>query len=358
MKLRTGLCTLALGGLVCLANSAFAQPAGGRGPGGRGGPRVIAENLDNPSGVAVQPGTGAVFVAHHGGVARFTRNEDRTWAKVDEIGAFPTDVYGKGPIYEIGPLGLAFLDAQNLIVGEGSRKDGEEVVRIFKIAAAAPSSPAPSESAVFTLGPIKAGDKSALGEGNYYAVAVTGGAIYVTSNGDDTKGWIARSVVTNGKPGPLEAFIATKPLVNVDAPCGIAVNAAGDLVVGQMGEITAAKDSLLCVYDAKTGALKSKLKTDLNDLVGLAYSPDGKLYGVDFSWMDAAQGGLFELTIAGETVTSRKVVALDKPTALAFEPTGALLVTVFGTPVEGAATKSGQLIRIGVNALTGAPPQP
>ena len=60
--------------------------------------------------------------------------------------------------------------------------------------------------------------KELKAEGNYYGVVVTGGAIFATANGDDTKGWIVRSVIKDGEPQPLERYIATKEAVEVDAP--------------------------------------------------------------------------------------------------------------------------------------------
>ncbi len=93
------------------------------------------------------------------------------------------------------------------------------------------------------------------------------------------------------KARATHSLYRTKEKLSTDAPCGIAVSAAGDLVVSQMGEINVPADSLLCFYDPKTGALKSQLKTGLHDLVSIAYSKKtGKLYGVDFALDGSPQG--------------------------------------------------------------------
>lgn len=349
MKLQLKAGQIALCCALCLP--AFAQA---QNENMRRGPRVLADNLDNPSGVAIQPGTGDIFIAEHPGVARLTREGDG-YSIHREIAKYPTDIYGKGPMYDIGPLGLAFLGQNQLVVGDGSRPDGEEVIRVYNVGNKALESPQSEDHAEFTLGPITPGDASAKGEGNYYAVAVTSAAIYVTANGDDTKGWVVRSRLEGGKPGTLEPFIATKEAVMVDAPCGIAVNQDGDLVVSQMGEISVPGDSLLTVYDAKTGKLKHSCPTGLNDIVGIAYSPDGKLFGVDFSWIDPKQGGLYELTMTGEKCSARKITSLDKPTALAFDKEGGLLVTLFGTAAEGSTEKPGKLVRIAPRRLQPMP---
>ncbi|QDU39451.1 NHL repeat protein [Maioricimonas rarisocia] len=317
-----------------------------------GGPRPFARNLDNPTGIVVHPETGHVFVAERRGIVRFFKKEDGKRGRAMQVNRFPTDIYGKGPKYEIGPLGVAFLGSDHLVVGDGSRPDGEELVLVYNIEAEAPEKPARANSAAYKLGPIAPGDDSAKGEGNFYGVVVTDDGIFITANGDDTKGWILRAGVDGGKPGELKPFIATKQAVEVDAPCGITTNSDGDLVVGQMGEISLPGDSLLTVYDAKTGKLKSSMETGLNDIVGLAYSPaTGKLYAVDFSWIDTTKGGLFELTVEGDEVSTRKIAELDKPTAMAFDANGNLYVTVVGTAEEGGKGKPGKVLRFGKRAL-------
>ena len=309
--------------------------------------KVLVVNLENPCGVAVHPGTGDVFVASMHGVYRYKPNEKDREKKIhlefiNSVWATP-DIYGKGPMYNIGPLGLAFMDDNHLVVGDGSRKDGEEQVRIYKIDAEDKAhEPFKEDSAAFTLGPIKAGEQSAQGEGNFYGVAVGAGAIFVTSNGDDTKGWILKSAIADGKPGPLTPTIATKVATEVDAPVPIVFTPDGkELVVGQQGEVAAPPlDSLLTFYDPADGKLKRKLKANLNDLAGLAYSPKtGKLYGTDFSWSDTTKGGLFELVIEGEEVKPVKKLSLDKPTAIAFDKEGKLYITVFGSAKEGEDPK-------------------
>ncbi|QDT95121.1 NHL repeat-containing protein [Gimesia aquarii] len=307
--------------------------------------KTLVTNLENPSGIAIQDGTGHVFVASRYGVYRY----DAKGKTVDlEIAGYPTDVYGKGPKYNIGPLGLAFLNKDHLVVGDGSRPDGSELVRIYKVGDKPLAKWVKEDSAAQTLGPIKAGDKTAKGEGNFYGVAVGGGNIFVTCNGDDTKGWVAKSVVKDGKAGPLELTIATKEATNVDAPVAITFSPDGkQLVIGQMGEMNVPNDALLTFYDPATGKLNKSLKTGLSDIAGLAYSPKTKkLYATDFSWVDTKKGGLFELKIDGDKVTTEKIIALDKPAAIAFDKDGNLYLTTFGTQGKDPEKSPGSLAMI------------
>ncbi|MBL8849988.1 MAG: hypothetical protein JNG89_09895, partial [Planctomycetaceae bacterium] len=157
----------------------------------RNAPRVVQTNLDNPTGIAIHPKTNHLFIADRSGVIRLYRESDDRRAprtRVTEITGFPSDIYGKGPMFDIGPLGLAFLDDEHLIVADGSRKDVDEVVLIYDISETPPTEPAQADSAEYTLGPLGPNDMGQA-EGNYYALAVAGGAIFATANGDDTKGW-------------------------------------------------------------------------------------------------------------------------------------------------------------------------
>ena len=311
--------------------------------------KQLVSNLENPSGIAVQEGSGHVFVASRYGVYRY--DPDAHAVKLPEIAnsTKPTGTYGKGTYetstkFDIGPLGLAFLDKDHLIVGDGSKPDPEELVRVYKIGAEPAKSAITEDKAVHTLGPIKAGDLSAKGEGNFYGVAVGAGAIFVTSNGDDTKGWVLKSEIKDGKPGTLTPFIATKEATEVDAPVAITFSLDGkELVVGQMGEMNVSGDSLLTTYDPKTGKLIKKYETGLSDIAGLAYSSKTKkLYATDFAWLDSTKekaeektGGLYELTIKDDKVESKKILALDKPAAIAFSKDGSkLYLTTFGTKAK------------------------
>jgi DNA-binding beta-propeller fold protein YncE len=305
---------------------------------------TVLEALINPCGVAVQPETGHVFVSDSG-AGRIIRVVDGKAR--DVITDFPMDVYGEDPKYDIGPLGLLFLDKDTLVVGGGGNLDGEELVRVYKVPAAGKDAIKADEMKE-SVGPLTKTEEIA-GEGNFYAIAANETAIFVTSNGDDTKGWVARADHDgDGKLGELTRFIATKEAtfdstkeaVDVDAPVGITISPDGyQVVVGQMGEITDAKDSLLSFYAASDGTPLLNLETGLFDITSLAYSPKtGQLYALDFAWKKSKEGGLFRLDGHGagkdQTCEAVKRASLDKPTAMAFGPDGSLYMTIFGTAQE------------------------
>ena len=304
---------------------------------------VVLDGLKNPCGVAVQPGTGTVFVSESaaGRVIRVIDGEAQA-----VITGSSGDVYGKGPKYDIGPLGIVFLDEKRLAVADGGYPDGEEYIRVFEV-------PEPGQAAVAfedgtKIGPVAATDEIKA-EGNLYGVAATDTAIFVTCNGDDTKGWVAKAEIQGTKFGELKRFIATKEATNppTDAPVGITISPRGEIVIGQMGEINVENDSKLNFYNAKNGKVLLDRDTGLHDITALAYSPKGHLYALDFAWVDTAQGGLFRLDDNKEDgISPHKIVGLDKPTCMALGSDGSLYVTVIGAVAEGSQVGNGQLIRL------------
>ena len=305
---------------------------------------TVLSGLNNPCGVAIQPETGVVFVSDSG-AAKVVRVEDGK--AVDVITDFPIDVYGKGPKYNIGPLGLAFISKTRLVVGGGGLPDGEEKLRIYDIGDEAIKADKMASS--FMLEPTE----EIKGEGNFYGVAVTKTAIFVTCNGDDTKGWVSKAVIDGDKIGPFTRNIATKEAVEVDAPVGVTISPNDHLVIGQMGEITVPGDSLLTYYDTESGEKLLSYETGLHDITALAYGRGDirQLYALDFAWNDVSQGGLFQIVRDqkdGEpAVKSIKLTSLMKPTAMAFDEEGMLYVTVIGESEDGT---TGALLKIDLNA--------
>lgn len=308
---------------------------------------TVISGLNNPCGVAIQPGTGHVFVSDSGAgkIIRVVNGKAE-----DVIVGSGKDIYGKGPMYDIGPLGIIFLDKDTLVVGDGGYKDGEEFVRVFTVPAAGSKPLDFDKDAKEKIGPLAA-EGDIKPEGNLYGLAATPTAIYITCNGDDTKGWVAKIERNGTKFGKLMRSIATKEATEVDAPVAITIDSQGQIVVGQMGEINKPKDGLLTFYSAKTGKKIMNLETGLFDVTGLGYAPKtGLLYATDFAWMEPAEGGLYRLDQENkggkQSVKTTKIAKLDKPTAMTFAEDGSVYITIIGTNKEGETGKAGALLKL------------
>jgi DNA-binding beta-propeller fold protein YncE len=302
---------------------------------------TVLTGLNNPSGIAIQPETGTVFIADSGNLQVVKLVDGKAEPAIIE---FPKDVYGKGPKVNIGPLGLAFLDKNTLVVGGGGLPDGQELLRVYTL----PEDGKPIKADAMKTSFALAEDGDVKGEGNFYALAVTPEAIYVTCNGDDTKGWVSRATIKDGEVTGFERYLATKEATEVDAPVGITIAPQGGyLVVGQMGEINVPGDSLLTFYDPNSKEKLMNLKTGLHDIASVAYSPR-QMYVLDYAWADPTQGGLFQI-INDETAESgmrtKSILSLDKPTAMAFDSDGSLYITILGKADENSNSE-GKLIQI------------
>jgi hypothetical protein len=323
---------------------------------------TVVEGLNNPTGIAIQPGTNHVFVADSG-AGRVIRVVDGKLQEV--ITDFPTDYYGKSPIYDIGPLSLMFIDQFTLVVGGGGLEDGEDSIQLYKIpeAGKAPITADQIEGEAQTL---PAESDEIPGEGDFYSMANTSKGIYVTCNGDDAKGWIALATIVEGKLSNFKRSFALKEETKTNAPVAITLSPDGYLAIGQMGNIRGSGDSLLTFCDPEDGKILASFETGLDNLTGLAYGPKrGRLFATEFRKInqsaansgedseenvgeaDLPSGALVKLIARGEDECEAvEIMRLDKPTSLAFSPEGDLYVTLAGNTSEGVETPDGKLVVI------------
>jgi hypothetical protein len=308
----------------------------------------LITGLNQPCGIAIRPGTNDLYIAESGAARIIRVRPGEPNRVVDVVTGFAQEPFGPEPSYRLGPLGVAFLDKNHLIVGEGGQPSGRDVVRVFKLPE--DDRPLRVDETVQTLGPIPAGQLSETGEGDFFAIATVQTSFYAASNGDDTKGWILKSEFSGTMLGELEPTIATTQQTSSKAPAALTMSKRNELVVAQMGDLNHPRDSFLSFYSGKNRRLLLSLKTDLFDITALAYSPKTELlYAADFAWMEPMEGGLYRLDMALvggiQAVKPTRLVQLDRPTAMVFSGDGTLFVTIVGAGGSGDG-KSGQVLKI------------
>ena len=136
--------------------------------------------------------------------------------------------------------------------------------------------------AMATLGPIKSGKDTLKGEGTFYGVAVGADAIWVTCQGDDSKGWVAKAEIKDAtsselKLGELKPLIQTKTVTETAIPTGDHLHSRRQGTRRRARwatPIPTTADSMLAFYDPTNGSLKRKLKAGLRDLTRSGLQPE------------------------------------------------------------------------------------
>jgi glucose/arabinose dehydrogenase len=313
---------------------------------------TVLSGLDNPTAVVFRPGTTELLISESGAGQVVRMLADKPGKPTPVITGFPV---GPAPAplgFQVGPLGIAFLDRVTLAVGSGGQGHGHDVVGIYTLPTG--DKTLKFDDARRKLGPIPSGNDSKTGEGLFYAIAATPNAIFATSHGDDSAGWVSRAFLIDntGKAADLKPLIKTKVLARVGGPMALVISKRGELVVGESGTFDKPHDSAISFYNPKDkGRLLLTVPTGLNDIVGLAYSPrSGNLYALDLAWPDAKEAGLYRIDATRQdgqmSAKAVKIASLEKPTALAFASDGTLYITLLGAAAEGAKEKPGQVVKI------------
>lgn len=329
---------------------------------------TIATGLDSPLGVAVRPTHGDVYVSE-GGAGRVVWITLAKNAKpVPAVVGFAVGTSPDVPDLRAGPMGLAFVSSDDVVVGSGGQGPGKDAVRLFELRAnhkpltiddaKRTLTVRPGATAMHTGLAGKSASESKNGEGWFFGIATVPYAIFATSRSAEGAGWISRSSLLRSE-GPrtreiimdLRPFIDSSQTANAGGPVAATVSKQGELVVSHLAKFDQASRSTISFYNPDDSKLLLNLSSGLRDIVGLAYSPQTRLlYAVDLAWAEPKEGGLFRLdaTQDGNSlgIKAIKIASLDRPTSLAFAPDGTLYVTTLGQASADKTKKTGQLLKI------------
>jgi hypothetical protein len=126
----------------------------------------------------------------------------------------------------------------------------------------------------------------------------------------------------------------------------VAVSEQGFVLTARRG---AKRDSVLTFQNPASGATVMRLPTELHTIAGLAYSTRSpNLYALDLATASPGEGGLFRIDDAGQAgrpaCRAVRIQTIQKPTALAFGPDGALYITAWND--ANGRSDQGLLLRL------------
>lgn len=312
----------------------------------------LAEALQQPVGVAIQPESGHPFV-FEAAEQRVVRVVDGTPQPVITGYALSPREGEQGP--EFNPLSLLFLDKDRLLVGGGGLPRSTAAIRLYRIPAAG-AEPLSADKAATQLQLTPPEDSAADGIGNFFALAATPASLFATCYGDASAGRLVRAELgEEGALGELRRLDLDEAWAAESTPGGLAVSPkGGHLVLLQMGSLDSEPAAELVFFNQQ-GELLMKLESGLMDPAALAYSPQGMLYAVDLAWSTPDKAGLYRLVgtlnDGKQGVVAKKETELARPTGMAFDPDGVLYVTELGKPATDTdELQPGRLLRIDLNA--------
>lgn len=306
---------------------------------------TVVDGLDHPMALAIQPGTGMVFISESGAgrISRLTPD-----SAVEAVGGFPTAMVGSGnQALTLGPLGIAFADRNLLAVGITANAAESSPVRVYELPASGDKIAADKPKHTVALG--QGDGKKATAAGNIFALALDVPGQMAAASFDSRhpdRGWLGRFEISAERVGALTPMIGT----GTEQPRAFAVSPRGEWVTIEIATADQPGRSLLKFYHPETRKALLRLDTGLRDVSGLAYSPrTGWLYVTAAGEQDSAEAGVFRLDRAlvkdKPGVKPILVAKLDRPTALAFAPNGVLYAALLGKAAS-AEKKTGSVVRL------------
>lgn len=305
---------------------------------------TVHKGLESVSGLAIKPG------APEGGPYQLLVADGRQIIRISTatpaeaapaVKGFPLSVEVDGPKHRLRPSGLEFLTRTKLAVGIVGRGKGAPSIRVYAL---------PDDGSAIAYEQVdhavelnNAEQLSGKDVGAMFGLTRTDNAIFAAS-GDEPQGWLLKASLQANRLSDLQPFVATQSETGVSNPRAVIVNPKPHshyLIAGNAGELDAKRDSVIAFYGPVSGELAMAVRTGLFDVAGLAYSPTGDLYALDYSHHDKQLGGVFRIEATEvdgrQSCRAVKIAAVQRPTAIVFTPDGTLYV---GANEQGDAADS------------------
>lgn len=303
---------------------------------------VILDGLSYPSGIAIQPETGTVFVSDSG-KGQVVRMENGQ--PVPVLTDFPLTPLEFAPDIQLGPMGLLFSDRNTLWVASGRQPDGQIVVRVFKL----PEDLAAMKAEAAQVGMTFAAEETeSTAQPTLFSMATNPEALFATVISADGQGWIGRAPRADPPPTNIERFIELQSNAQSMRSAGITISPHGYLVIGTLGTLDEPSDGQIVFFDPVSKKMLLRLESGLHDISAVGYSPRKQMYALDLALAKPEEGGLFRIIADAKDpsgMSTKKIADFEHPTAMVFDSDGGLYVTVAGLADE-SGTRPGKLLKV------------
>jgi hypothetical protein len=311
---------------------------------------VIAKGLDSPCGLALRPtvekeAPQEIFFAESGAgrvmqiVASGEPKEVLSGLEVRTL---------EKPEVRLSASALGFVTPAKLAVLGGLKKEYLEQVGLFNLPAEEKVlTPADVENAV----PLRTFQDVVFQESSGFHGMYVGDTVAFFSNYVPNRfGDIYRAPLSANRIDEPQRMTFRQAGDDLMAPAGLCAGPAGKtqyLVASFMGEIGEERDSRVVFIVPSSGTIALELVPGLRDVVGVAYSPWGNLYAIDFASGDDKSGGVYRLDDArlNNKPACRvvKIADIARPTSLMFDKYGVLYVSSLG---KDGSEKQGEIIKV------------
>ncbi len=312
---------------------------------------VIAEGLDNPCGLVIQPAIAKdepqqIFFAESGAgrVVCFAANNSAERAEV--VTGFVPRALNEQMDLKVGPWALGFATPTKLAVWGGTIHNGVEQVAVFALSEGGKPLAADKPEHIAEL---PRNDKTEVGVG-FQGMIIGETSGYLSQGSADDSGTIFKAALIANRLDALRTLTPSKRGGTLRWPTGLCLSPSAQrqyLVAGYLGELADQRDSRVAFIVPANGEVALELAPGLFDVAGLAYSPFGQLYAVDLAWDNDKAGGVYRLDDARQNgrpaCRAVKIAEVVRPTSLVFDKSGILYVTALGS---GTNAKHGQILKI------------
>ncbi|MEZ6094567.1 MAG: hypothetical protein R3C03_10075 [Pirellulaceae bacterium] len=304
-------------------------------------PMVVAEKLNFPTGIAVHPSDGSVFVADSGNqrIVRIDKGEIR-----EVIVGFPLGDSLTPTTPPLSALAVSFLDENTLIVGTAGKEGKRGQLRAYTIDDKV--GPPINEKDYLRSLVLRADDGEYATK--FWGVVTTSLGVFALGQSGDGTGWLGHAPIDQDAISNFSSAVRQSRFRDLGHSAGMTLSPEGYLVLLFTGAFGQSGDSTILYLDLD-GQKLGQFAIGHGDVVGAAVAPHSRmLYFCDNSGTTIEPSGVYRLVADSSTqgFHTELVAELKGPTAMAFDHEGRLFVSCTGAVAADGSTDMGFVVRI------------